>query len=327
MGFYRWLGRPAMFALPPETAHSVAARALALPLPWSWIAGAPASVPTHFEGVDMANPVGLAAGFDKSGRMVEGLAALGFGYLVIGTVSRHPREGNPKPRIVRLKADRALLNAMGIPNDGAERVAARLATRRTRTPVFASIADEELEDVAAVHELLSPVVDGFELNVSSPNSPWRHSGRDNAAHLATVLAAIADGERPLSVKVPPFDPQDGVAKAEVLELIRIAVDHGVRGLTCANTRPVAAASLPRGRGGLSGGPLTAATPRMVEIVAGAAPGVSIHACGGIFTATDAKRCLEAGATTLQAYTSFIYEGPRLVQRISHGLRLEGGGPR
>ena len=318
MGLYRILGRPILFLLPPETAHRAAALALRSPLPWDAIAGTVPRIPAEFAGIRASTPIGLAAGFDKNATMVDGLSRLGFGYIVVGTVSRHPRAGNPKPRIRRVAAQAALVNAMGIPNDGVDAVAARLASRSGTAPIIASVADEDPDDVATVVERLEPHVAAIELNVSSPNSPWRHSGRDNSAHLREVLEMLSGRGKPLFVKLPPFDPSDGEAAS--LVLARIAMEAGVEGLTCANTRPVADAAMPHGRGGLSGAPLAGATPGMIAALRSLAPEpMAINACGGIADGHTARRCLDAGADTVQLYTGLIYEGPRVVRGIASEL--------
>jgi dihydroorotate dehydrogenase len=327
MGLYSAIGRPLMFALPPETAHRVASTALGLPLPWSAIGGAlrDPRLATEVAGVAMRNPVGLAAGFDKNARMTRGLSRLGFGYVIVGTVSLRPREGNPKPRVARNPSERSLTNAMGIPNDGVEAVARRLEAGGFDAPVIASIADEEPEDVIAVYERLAPLVDGVELNVSSPNSPWRHSGRDNASHLRGVLSALEPRRRvPLWVKLPPFgSPEE---RSDVLGLARIAADGGADALTCSNTRPIRDQRMPTGGGGLSGAPLSEATPSIVEQVRAALPDMAINACGGILTPADARRCLEAGATTLQIYTALIYRGPRIVRDLTLAAMVAASRP-
>jgi hypothetical protein len=212
MGLYRSAARPLLFSFPPETAHQLAGAALRLPLPWGMLGGSASdpSLETDLAGIHLRNPVGLAAGFDKNCRELRGLDQLGFGYLVGGTVTSAPRAGNPKPRIVRLKGRESMVNSMGLPNDGVQAVLRRLhAVRReaNSAAVLVSLADEDIADIAGNCELLAPYVDGFELNVSSPNSPFRH-GRDdeqNLDHLRGALAAIADTrKRPVFVKLPPF---------------------------------------------------------------------------------------------------------------------------
>ena len=318
MGLYRWLGRPLLFALPPEAAHGLAGAALRLPLPWRSIGGAAdhPGLQTDLAGIRLQNPVGLAAGFDKSCRELGALGELGFGYVVGGTLTREPRRGNPRPRIVRLRERRSMVNSMGLPNDGAAAAANNLRRLQKACPVLISLADENVEDIVADHQLLAPLVDGFELNVSSPNSPYRRD-RDNEDHLRRTLAELMPRrQRPLFVKLPPF--RTGFERDAVLALASIAVEAGVDGLTCSNTRPVAEPRLAAGRGGLSGRELFADTPRIVGEVR-SATGLPVNATGGIFTAEDARACLEAGATTVQIYTSFIYEGPKIVQRITSGL--------
>lgn len=316
-GWYGAIGRPAFFALPPEASHRVATAALALPLPWERIGGAvrDRSIEVDLCGIRLPNPIGLAAGFDKSCRHLDALGRLGFGFVVGGTITRGPRTGNPKPRIVRSRRRRAIVNSMGLPNPGAEAAAANLARARRTAPRFASVADEDLEAASATVELLAPHVDGFELNASSPNAPWRHDG----AHMNYLLASFrARTELPVMLKLPPFSAAE--ERATVLDLARTAVDAGAAGLVCSNTIPVQEPRLAAGRGGLSGGPLRELTPRIVsEVAAATGRSIPIVACGGIFTADDVRVCLDAGATAVQLYTGLIYRGPRIVGDLTRGL--------
>lgn len=322
-GWYGTLGRPAFFALPPEASHRLAIALLGLPLPWERIGRADRSPSLGVElcGIPLPNPIGLAAGFDKACRRLGALGRLGFGFVVGGTVTRHPRRGNPKPRIVRDPDRRAIVNAMGLPNPGAA-VAARSLARAPRTaPRFVSVADEAIEDALATLELLAPHADAIELNASSPNAPWRH----DPAHLRRLLDAFAAGtDRPLLLKLPPFSGED--ERAVVLGVARDAVDAGVSGLVCSNTVPVEDLRLAAGRGGLSGGPLTSITPEIVRDVA-AATGrtVPIVACGGIFTVEDVGACFRAGASAVEVYTGLIYAGPGIVGQLTGGLLRDRSG--
>src|ERR671937_718016 len=206
MGAYRALARPLFFALPPEAAHRLAGGILRLPLPWRSIGGAVdhPSLHTELAGISLRNPVGLAAGFDKSCRFLPALGELGFGYLVAGTVTRRPRAGNPRPRIVRRPGPRSMVNSMGLPNRGAAYAAARLRRSRRTAPVLISLADEELDDVMENHALLEPLADGVELNVSCPNVSWGRD-RDNEEHLRRMLSELGERKtKPLFVKLPPF---------------------------------------------------------------------------------------------------------------------------
>jgi dihydroorotate dehydrogenase len=316
-GWYAAVGRPAFFALPPEASHRVATAALALPLPWERIGRAvrDPAIEVDLCGVRLPNPIGLAAGFDKTCRHLDALGRLGFGFVVGGTITRAPRRGNPKPRIVRSPRRGAIVNSMGLPNTGAEAAAAELARARRTAPRFASVADEDVEAASETVELLAPHVEGFELNASSPNAPWRH----DAAHIGTLLAAFRGRtDLPVLLKLPPFTNDD--ERKPVLDLARAAIDAGAHGLVCANTIPVEEPRLAAGRGGLSGAPLRELTPRIVSDVAAATGrAVPIVACGGISTIEDVRVCLDAGAVAVQLYTGLIYRGPGIVGAITRGL--------
>ncbi|MEA2520437.1 MAG: dihydroorotate dehydrogenase [Actinomycetota bacterium] len=320
MGWYSAVGRTTMFTLPPETAHRLAGRALSLPLPWAKIGGASTdpSLAVTVAGIPLRNPVGLAAGFDKTGAHVDALGALGFGYVVTGTFTQEAREGNPLPRIARFPRKRSMVNAMGLPNPGAERAATTLGTRGRPAPVFASIADQSREAALSCLEVLSPHVDAIELNASCPNVEWGRDG-DDESHLADLVGAlVSNTRRPVFVKLPPF--LNDVAREGVLALARIAQDSGAAGITCSNTHPVATDRVSVGKGGLSGRALWLHTTKIVaavvEAIGGALP---VHACGGIFGPDDVRECLDAGASTVQIYTSFIYEGPGIVGRLTRGI--------
>jgi dihydroorotate dehydrogenase len=318
MGWYEAVGRRVFFSMDPERSHRLALRLLGLPLPWGRIGGAvdDPALRTTLAGISLRNPVGLAAGFDKTCAHLDALGSLGFGYVVGGTVTRAPRRGNPPPRIARDPARRALVNAMGMPNPGAEAVARILARTARTAPRFVSIADEPIADAVATAELLEPFVDGIELNASSPNAGWEHA----SSHAGELVRALrARTSKPLFVKIPPFSARDDVRTSSV-SMATAARDAGASGIVCANTMHVTDARMSTGRGGLSGGPLTAETPRIVAEVVDAVEGdVPVVACGGIFTSDDARRCLDAGATAVQIYTALIYEGPGLPGSLTRGL--------
>lgn len=322
-GWYGTVGRPAFFALPPEASHRVATSLLSLPLPWERIGGVvdDPSLQVELCGIRLRNPVGLAAGFDKTCRHLGPLGRLEFGFVVGGTITRAPRKGNAKPRIVRAAERRAIVNSMGLPNPGAEAAATNLSRAAGTAPRFASVADEDLSMAIETVGLLAPHVAAIELNASSPNAPWRH----DPAHMTRLLEAFrVCTDRPLLLKLPPFTTDED--RTTVLDLARAAVEAGAHGLVCSNTLPVEEPQLATGRGGLSGGPLTERTPRTVSDVAAATGrAVPIVACGGIFTAEDVRRCLDAGASAVQLYTSLIYRGPGIVGSLTRGL-LRGRAP-
>jgi dihydroorotate dehydrogenase len=319
----------ALLRLPPEAAHAAAMRLLGMPISWERVGGAPReeALGVSLAGLELPNPLGLAAGFDKRCRHLDALSRLGFGYVVGGTVTRLARAGNRRPRMARIRERRSLVNAMGLPNPGAEAVARTLSRLPRPGPRFASIADEEVPEAVRTHALLEPHVDAIELNASCPNVSWGRD-RDNERHLSILLRDLgARRAKPLFVKLPPF--RTPVEREVVLSLARVAQEGGADGLTCSNTRPVADARLASRAGGLSGGDLFEDTPRIVAEVRHATGGsLPVNACGGVSSAEDALACLDAGATTVQVYTALVYEGPALVGRILSGMSrgLLSGGP-
>jgi dihydroorotate dehydrogenase len=321
MGWYPAVGRPLFFALPPETAHRVAGVILGLPLPWRRIGHAihDPRLGVELAGIPLRNPIGLAAGFDKTCRHLDALGDLGFGYVVGGTITRAPRSGNPGPRIVRYPSRGSMTNAMGLPNPGAERAAETLVSEtRGSAPRFISVADEALDDALSAVRLLAPHADGIELNASCPNVSWGRD-RDNEAHLRDLVGGIrAVTGRPLFVKLPPF--ATGVERDVVLALASIAQEAGAAGFTCSNTRPVGDQRLSVGAGGLSGRALWDRTLEIVADVRAATGGaMAINASGGISTGEQVLACLQAGATTVQIYSALIYEGPGIVGTLTREL--------
>ena len=299
-------------------------------------------------GLEFPGPLGLAAGFDKDARGTRGLGALGFGFVEVGTVTVRAQPGNPRPRMFRLTADRALVNRMGFNNAGAAGAAARLRGRgrgararggRTRGgPIVGvnigktkAVPDEEASaDYAASARAVAGVADYVVVNVSSPNTPGLRD-LQAAGRLRPVLVAVraaldeapAGGRRvPLLVKIAP-----DLADADVDAVADLALELGLDGIIATNTTvsrdglasppsQVAAA----GAGGLSGPPLRArALAVLVRLRARAGDRLVLIAAGGIETPDDAWERLRAGATLVQAYTGFIYGGPLWPRRVHAGL--------
>jgi dihydroorotate dehydrogenase len=209
---------------------------------------------------------------------------------------------------------------MGLPNPGARAAAATLSRTPRTAPRLVSLADESRDDVLAAAELLASHVDGFELNASSPNADWEH----RADHVGSLLDGLRHRvDAPVFVKLPPFGSDDG--RRGVLVMAAVADEHGAAGLTCSNTWPVTDARMSTGRGGLSGGPLTSATPAIVAAVRETTR-LPISACGGVFTAADATACLDAGASTVQVYTGLIYRGPGLAGELVRGMGHRASDP-
>jgi dihydroorotate dehydrogenase len=342
------LVRPFLFTLPAETAHHLGTGLLDLsmaPPPVrrlvrsSLAVDDPALAVERF-GIRFPNPVGLAAGFDKTGELFNALGALGFGFVEIGTVTAHAQPGNPHPRLFRLPDDRALLNRMGFNNPGAEAVARRL--RKTRIEPVLGInlgkskvtpLDEAAGDYLRSLELLEPFARYLVVNVSSPNTPGLRQLQD-AAPLRDLLRALraragelatarGGAPRPILLKIAPdlTDPQ-------VEEAVGIAREEGMAGIIATNTtvsreglRTPASRVQALGAGGISGAPVRARAREVVSLAYRTADGaMPIVGVGGIFTADDAWEMVRAGASLLQLYTGFIYRGPLVAREICIGLR-------
>jgi len=290
-------------------------------------------------GLQFANPLGIAAGFDKNAEAAAALARLGFGFVEVGSVTPRPQPGNPRPRLFRLEEDAAVVNRMGFNNDGMERVAARLtALRRQGLPVPLGInlgknkdSAEAADDYASGARRLGPLADYLVINVSSPNTPGLRAlqGRHQLERLSDALrGALADAgvAPPLLLKIAP-----DLGEADLEDIAGVAAAR-FDGLIVGNTtvsRPEGLRSPHRTEaGGLSGRPLfdlsTRVLARLWRLTEGRVPLVGV---GGIEDADTAWRKIRAGASLLQLYTAFAYAGPPLIAAVLDGLaqRLEAGG--
>ena len=333
---YRSLVRPILFRLPPETAHELALHSLSL-IP-------PRLIARHFDnpisrfGLSFPNPVGLAAGFDKNGIALQPLAALGFGFIEAGTVTHHPQPGNPRPRLFRLSEDQALINRAGFNNDGAAAFARRVEQHRPNCVLGVSIGKSKItplekatEDYLASFELVYKVADYVAVNVSSPNTPQLRE-LQQSEQLTSLLSALQTRRRelqeryrkevPLLVKLSPdLDRGDLEMIVDVIE--RLQIDGIIATNTTVsrdNLRTDARRVQACGEGGLSGKPLsnraTSIIARLYELTRGRIPLIGV---GGIFNAEDAWEKISAGASLVQLYTGFIYQGPYIAQQINEGL--------
>ena len=277
---------------------------------------------THLAGLTLPNPVGVAAGMDKDCRYLGALLDLGFGFAVGGTVTLGPRPGNPRPRLLRLLNEGALINAMGFPGAGAAAVAPRLeAFSGRRSRIFVSIAGTIEEEVVECHRRLERLVAAVEINISSPNTSGLRVFHEPARLRGLVEALAAQRTGPLLLKLAPWE-RDRRERTRALTLAETAVHAGADGLVIANTRPVAHPGLAVGLGGLSGQPLFPDTLRMVgEVRSALTTDCALIASGGISTAEQVWNLLAAGASAVQIYTGLIYEGPGLSRTINRGLLL------
>jgi dihydroorotate dehydrogenase len=277
-------------------------------------------------GRELANPVGLAAGFDKNARVFARMPALGFGFAEVGGITPLPQPGNPRPRLFRLVEDRALINRMGFNNDGLETIARRLERHagdgRFLAANLASNTDsaDPAEDFVILTRRLAPLVDLVVVDVSCPNTAngRMFQRREPLDDLLTRLAAVR-GATPLALKVSP-----DLADAEKSDIVALALKHRVDGMVIANTtatRPAGLKSpLREERGGLSGPPVREMSRRLLgEVFQAAKGGLTLIGVGGIESGADAYAYIRAGATLIQLYTALVYQGPMLVHRIKAEL--------
>ncbi|MCU0838928.1 MAG: quinone-dependent dihydroorotate dehydrogenase [Rhodospirillales bacterium] len=337
---FRVVGR-FLRTLPPETAHRATISALARGLV------PPASGFTEDRtlqigllGLAFDNPVGLAAGFDKNAEVADAMLAQGFGFVEVGTITRHPQAGNPRPRIFRLPRDQAMINRLGFNNEGLAAAAVRLAARREaghRGIVGANIGpnkdtDDAVGDLAVVAATLAPLADYLVVNVSSPNTPGLRDWQRREP-LARLIDGVQRGRAraprtvPLLIKIAP-----DVTPADIEAIADVALANGIDGLIATNTTVDRPAALhdPAGReaGGLSGRPLMARSTAVLAALFSATGGrLPLIGVGGIACGADAYGKIRAGASLVQLYTALIYQGPRLVAEIRRELaqRLRADG--
>ncbi len=334
---YRSLVRPLLFRLSPETAHEFALHSLSL-LPSRILAKRSTQNPISRFGLLFSNPVGLAAGFDKNGIALRPLAALGFGFIEAGTVTFHPQPGNPRPRLFRLSEDQALINRAGFNNEGAAAFAKRVERNRPDCVLGVSIGkskitplEEATDDYLKSFELVYNVADYIAVNVSSPNTPQLRE-LQQSQQLRALLSALQTRGReleqrhqkrvPLLVKLSP-----DLERGDLEMIVDVIKSLHIEGIIATNTtinrenlstdaKIVAAA----GEGGLSGKPLKSRSTQMIaqlyELTGGSIPLIGV---GGIFTARDAWEKICAGASLVQLYTGFIYQGPNIANDINEGL--------
>jgi dihydroorotate dehydrogenase len=322
-----------MFHLEAETAHDLGIAVLKSGVLGS---GGPPRYSEFGEikrfGLDFANPIGIAAGFDKNGVAINGLAASGFGFVEVGTVTLAPQPGNPKPRMFRLPSDMGLLNRLGFNNDGAAVVAERISRVRPKCVVGVNIGKNKDVPIEAATEnylrcfdLLYAAADYIVVNISSPNTP---NLRDlqKAAPLDELLRALTDrraefgGTKPILIKISP-----DLSEAEVENIVGVAMENKIAAIIATNTTLNRDGLMTRGAralgaGGVSGRPLADTATNIISMIYRLSNGrLPIVGVGGIFTAEDAFTKIAAGASLLQAYTGFIYLGPSFPSKINQGL--------
>ena len=316
--------RPAMFLAPPETAHEIAKWFFKRPSLWrplSWrLCVRDERLHVKVRTLELPNPVGLAAGFDKNCEMWNSLFRIGFGYLTLGTVTLNPREGNAKPRMWRYP-ERSLVNSMGLPNRGVRENVANLMQRSANMdPIIVSVSGLSIEEFVECYHQMEPVADGIELNISTPNTIGVRIFQEPnmLTKLLKTINETKTSNKPIWVKVPPYFKDE--ERERVHELIDVCAEAAVSGLTAVNTKLVNEPRASIGTGGLSGPQIFNDMLRIVADIYDYTGGkIPINACGGISSGFDAWKAFEAGASSVQLYTALVYHGPGIVSTINRQL--------
>jgi len=341
--FYKTFLKPALFLFPPERAHhlTVGAFRLLLRIPLlsalarRWYRLDDPRLERRFLGLHFRNPVGLAAGFDKNGKYLDTMAALGFGFIEVGTSTPLGQIGNPQPRLFRLPQDEALINRMGFNNEGAGALAERLRGKRPPGLIVGGNIgknkntpnEQAIEDYQLAFGQLFPLVDYFVVNVSSPNTPDLRALQDREP-LTRLLGDLQQLNRaqaapkPILLKIAP-----DLSDAQLDDILDIVQHTGIAGVIATNTttnRANLATPVTEldaiGAGGLSGKPLKNRSTEVIRYLHQQSGGkLFIIGVGGIASAEDALEKIAAGASLVQIYTGLIYEGPGLVNRIKRGI--------
>ena len=347
MSLYDSIIRPILFRLPAETAHEFALRSLSITLGNKSVRNLVARRfqrepfgKLHRFGIEFRNPIGLAAGFDKNGIAAPALSALGFGFIEVGTVTSEPQPGNPRPRIFRLPRDRALINRLGFNNCGAAQLSENIKRGRLDCVLGVNIGksrrvaiEDAIPDYLATFGAVYEVADYIAINVSSPNTPNLRE-LQRAGLLSELLTALQErnmelatrfslsAPRPLLIKIAP-----DLNEAEIASIVGVALKNGIAGIIATNTTisrdglqtpPERVNSC--GEGGLSGAPLQDRSNEIIALIYRLTGGLlPIVGVGGVFTAQDAWEKIGAGASLIQLYTGFIYDGPSVARHINEGL--------
>jgi len=340
---YKSIIQPILFTFSAESAHQIALKMLKLfnVLPFgNVLLRSLFPMPSNgqskqFFGIPFPNPVGLAAGLDKNAEAIDAFAAMGFGFVEIGTVTPKPQPGNPKPRLFRLKKDGALINRMGFNNDGVHAIKKRLAKRKSDVIVGGNIGknkttpnEKAVDDYMICFKELFDVVDYFVVNVSSPNTPGLRELQDKKPLWGILHALMTENKKkqnpkPILLKIAP-----DLTESQLLDIIDIVKETGIAGIVATNTTTDRSGLDTEdstlnaiGAGGLSGSPLQEKSTEVVRFLheksSGAFPIIGV---GGIDCAEAAKEKLDAGASLVQVYSGFIYEGPKLIRKILEKCR-------
>ncbi len=327
MDLYRVL-RPLLSALPADMAHDVSQWAMRRDF-WRYLpAPRKPRIPldTTFAGIDMTNPFGLAAGYDKNGDITPAMARLGFSFVVVGSIRAGPHPGNPRPWFSRRLREEGLVNSMGLPSKGATYVRRRLERLSLDVPLIASVTGESADDLVAAYDGMRGVTNTYELNLSCPNTATGRTFEEDLDALDVLLRRLHSDSASLFLKLSPYEAED--ERERLLEIGSRAVKRGFRNFTLCNTLPVMEERIGLGRGGLSGRPLFPLALRAVEdFYSEFGEGINIIGVGGILRGKQAYEMLAAGAGVVEILTALILRGPLvvryLVEELEETLKAKG----
>ncbi|MEE9237497.1 MAG: dihydroorotate dehydrogenase [Thermoplasmata archaeon] len=318
---YRIL-RPFFFALPADIVEEVSQWAFRRRA-WTLLSlGRKPGIPmeTSIAGIDLSNPFGLAAGFDKNGDITAAVASLGFGFVVLGSVRTTPHPGNPRPWFVRRLRDEGLVNAMGLPSKGSSHALGRLEDLHLQVPLLLSIVGESTSDIVQVYENLKGLVEGFELNLSCPNTETGRTFEEDLDAFEGLLKIFETVPGPIFLKLSPYETEEGRERA--LEMASRAIRRGMNSFTLCNTLPVEERGLGIGRGGLSGRPLFPLAVQAVrDFYEEWGERVNIVGVGGILKGKEAFQMLASGARAVEVLTGLILRGPLVVRKLMEELEV------
>lgn len=324
------LGGALLFRLDPETAHGLSIAALRCGLPVGTPPAPDPKLSVSIAGLHFPNPLGMAAGYDKNAEVPDALIALGFGFAEVGTITPRPQPGNPRPRIFRLEADRAVINRLGFNNEGHDAAERRLAARKGRRGIIGVNigANKDSADRFADYEQgvarFAPLASYLTVNISSPNTPGLRNMQARE-QLAELLARVMEAREKATARPPVFlKIAPDLVEAELADIAAEVVDKGVEGVIVSNTTisrpPLRSAAHAGESGGLSGRPLfersTAVLARMRRLLG---PRIALVGVGGVDSAEAAAEKIRAGADLVQLYTGMIYGGPSLPGRMVRDL--------
>ena len=334
------LFRPLIFKLAPETAHGLTLKSLVCAERIGLLPNVnPRTSPTTLMGLHLPNPVGLAAGLDKNGEYIDGLAALGFGFIEIGTVTPRPQSGNPKPRLFRVPEHFAVINRMGFNNDGIDRLIANVQRAKYRGVLGINIgknADTPMENAADDYliglEKAYPFASYITINISSPNTKNLRAlqGGDELSRLLETLKNRQSSLHtehgryvPLAVKIAP-----DLDEAQIADIAHVAEQTQIDGIIATNTTidksSLGAHPLAQEAGGLSGAPVREPSNRVLQALAETLNGkIPVIGAGGILSGADAVRKMQLGAQAVQLYSGMVYRGPKLVEECLQHIHAAG----